>query len=104
MAEWWYNHKTGEVEEGPQSLGSERDGPFASREEAARAPEIARSGRGRGPLRTSAIADATSPCSALGGRLVAVSVIRPCESGPRLRRARAVGTVRYFGSRTQVGT
>lgn len=41
MAEWWYNHKTGEVEEGPQSLGSERDGPFASREEAARAPEIA---------------------------------------------------------------
>ena len=41
MAEWWYNHRTGEVEEGPQSLGSERDGPFASREEAARAPEIA---------------------------------------------------------------
>jgi hypothetical protein len=41
MAEWWFNHKTGEVEEGPQSLGSERDGPFASREEAARAPEIA---------------------------------------------------------------
>ena len=41
MAEWWFNHKTDEVEEGPQSLGSERDGPFASREEAARAPEIA---------------------------------------------------------------
>ena len=41
MAEWWFNHKTGEVEEGPQSLGSDRDGPFASREEAARAPEIA---------------------------------------------------------------
>lgn len=41
MTQWWYNHKTGEVEEGPQSLGSERDGPFASREEAARAPEIA---------------------------------------------------------------
>lgn len=41
MTDWWYNHKTGEVEEGPQSLGSDRDGPFASREEAARAPEIA---------------------------------------------------------------
>lgn len=42
MIEWWYNRITGEVEEGPQSLGSERDGPFASREDAARAPEIAR--------------------------------------------------------------
>lgn len=41
MAEWWYNHVTGEVEEGPQSLGSDRDGPFASREDAERAPEIA---------------------------------------------------------------
>jgi hypothetical protein len=40
MTEWWYNNKTGEVEEGPQSLGSERDGPFATREDAARAPEI----------------------------------------------------------------
>ena len=40
--QWWYNHRTGEVEEGPQSLGSDRDGPYASREEAARAPEIAR--------------------------------------------------------------
>lgn len=38
---WWYNHKTGIVEEGPQSLGSDRDGPFATREEAERAPEIA---------------------------------------------------------------
>jgi hypothetical protein len=42
MSEWWYNHKTGEVEEGPQSLGSDRDGPYATREDAARAPEIAR--------------------------------------------------------------
>ncbi len=40
--QWWFNHKTGEVEEGRQSLGSDRDGPYASREEAARAPEIAR--------------------------------------------------------------
>jgi hypothetical protein len=39
--QWWYNHKTGEVEEGPQSLGSDRDGPFDSREDAARAPQIA---------------------------------------------------------------
>lgn len=42
MSEWWYNHRTGEVEEGPQSLGADRDGPYASREEAQRAPEIAR--------------------------------------------------------------
>jgi hypothetical protein len=42
MSEWWYNHVTGEVEEGAQSLGTDRDGPFASREEAARAPEIAK--------------------------------------------------------------
>lgn len=42
MTEWYYNHKTGEVEEGAQSPGPDRDGPYASREEAARAPEIAR--------------------------------------------------------------
>ncbi len=41
MTEWWYNHVTGEVEEGPQSLGIDRDGPFDTREEAERAPEIA---------------------------------------------------------------
>ncbi|MDA0289770.1 MAG: hypothetical protein O2828_04705 [Actinomycetota bacterium] len=40
--QWWFNHKTGEVEQGMQSLGLHRDGPFASREEALRAPEIAR--------------------------------------------------------------
>ncbi len=40
MTTWWYNHVTGEVEEGPQSLASDRDGPFNTREEAARAPEI----------------------------------------------------------------
>lgn len=40
MTEWWYNGKTGEVEEGAQSLALDRDGPFKSREEAARAPEI----------------------------------------------------------------
>ena len=39
---WWYNHKTGEVERGPQSLGMHRDGPFDSAEDAARAPEIAK--------------------------------------------------------------
>ena len=36
--QWWYNHKTGEVEQGPQSLGSDRDGPYASEAEARRAP------------------------------------------------------------------
>jgi hypothetical protein len=40
MAQWWYNDRTGEVEEGPQSLGIERIGPFDTREEALRAPEI----------------------------------------------------------------
>jgi hypothetical protein len=39
---WWYNHRTGEVEQGPQSLGLDRDGPYATREDAMRAPEIAR--------------------------------------------------------------
>ena len=41
MTEWFYNHTTGEVEEGRQSLGTELDGPYASKEDAARAPEIA---------------------------------------------------------------
>ena len=41
MTEWWYNNKTKQVEEGPQSLGSDRDGPYATREDAERAPEIA---------------------------------------------------------------
>jgi hypothetical protein len=40
MTEWYYNIRTGEVEEGKQSLASELDGPFATREEAARAPAI----------------------------------------------------------------
>ena len=40
--QWWYNHKTGEVERGRLSLGMHRDGPFATEEEAQRAPEIAR--------------------------------------------------------------
>lgn len=39
--QWWYNHRTGEVEQGRQSLSMDRDGPYASREEALRAPEIA---------------------------------------------------------------
>ena len=37
---YWYNTKTGQVEEGPQSLAVDRLGPFATRAEAARAPEI----------------------------------------------------------------
>ncbi|MGV8877162.1 MAG: methionine aminopeptidase [Rhodoglobus sp.] len=40
MTQWWFNHKTGEVEEGPQSLASDRDGPFDSREKAEQAPQI----------------------------------------------------------------
>lgn len=38
--EWWFNTKTNEVEEGPQSLGTDRLGPFETREDAARALEI----------------------------------------------------------------
>jgi uncharacterized protein YbaP (TraB family) len=40
MTQWWFNNKTGEVEEGAQSLGSDRDGPFATREDAANAKQI----------------------------------------------------------------
>ncbi|MCU1514525.1 MAG: methionine aminopeptidase [Microbacteriaceae bacterium] len=40
MAEWYYNIRTKEVEEGKQSLASDLDGPFDSREDAMRAPEI----------------------------------------------------------------
>ncbi|HRP99861.1 MAG TPA: methionine aminopeptidase [Terrimesophilobacter sp.] len=38
--EWWYNSRTGQVEEGPQSLAADRIGPFDTREDAERAPEI----------------------------------------------------------------
>lgn len=37
---YWFNSKTGEVEDGPQSLAVYRVGPFKTREEAARAPQI----------------------------------------------------------------
>ena len=37
---YWFNSRTGQVEEGPQSLSVDRIGPFATREEAARAEEI----------------------------------------------------------------
>ena len=37
---YWYNTRSGEVEEGPQSLSIDRLGPFATRAEAERAPEI----------------------------------------------------------------
>ncbi|QIM16580.1 methionine aminopeptidase [Leucobacter insecticola] len=37
---YWYNTRTGEVEDGPQSLSVDRVGPFQSREEAANAQEI----------------------------------------------------------------
>ena len=40
MTEWFYNIKTGEVEEGRQSVASDLDGPFTTREEAERAPQI----------------------------------------------------------------
>ncbi len=38
--EWWFNIKTGQVEDGPQSLGIDRIGPFKTREEALRANDI----------------------------------------------------------------
>ncbi|PTW91660.1 hypothetical protein C8A06_1393 [Microbacteriaceae bacterium MWH-Ta3] len=39
---WWYNHRTGEVEEGMLSPSIDRDGPYDTYEDARRAPEIAR--------------------------------------------------------------
>ncbi|MDI2097986.1 SPOR domain-containing protein [Ruicaihuangia caeni] len=40
MAEFWYNTRTHEVEEGKLSPSVDRAGPFETAEEAARAPEI----------------------------------------------------------------
>ncbi len=37
---YWFNTRTGAVEEGPQSLSIDRVGPFKTREEAERATEI----------------------------------------------------------------
>ena len=37
---FWYNTRTGEVEEGPQSLGLDRVGPFDTYEEAAHATHL----------------------------------------------------------------
>lgn len=37
---YWYNTRTGQVEDGPQSLSVDRIGPFTTREEASRAPEV----------------------------------------------------------------
>jgi len=37
---FWFNERTGEVEEGPQSIALYRIGPFETREEAARALDI----------------------------------------------------------------
>lgn len=42
MADFYYNLDTQQVEEGPQSPGSELMGPYATREEAAHALETAR--------------------------------------------------------------
>ena len=38
--EFWFNSQTGQVEVGPQSLALHRLGPFKTREEAERAPDI----------------------------------------------------------------
>lgn len=37
---YWYNTRSGEVEAGPQSLSIDRIGPFSTRAEAERAPEV----------------------------------------------------------------
>ena len=39
---FWYNLVTGEVEQGFESPAIDRAGPFATREEAAKAPELLR--------------------------------------------------------------
>lgn len=38
--QFWFNSQTGQVEVGPQSLALHRLGPFKTREEAEKAPEI----------------------------------------------------------------
>jgi hypothetical protein len=40
MTQWWYNTRTGEVEEGMISPAIDRAGPFDTREEALRAPAL----------------------------------------------------------------
>ncbi|WP_028245520.1 hypothetical protein [Pseudoclavibacter soli] len=39
---YWFNTRTHEVEDGPQSLATDRIGPFATEEEARNALEIVR--------------------------------------------------------------
>ena len=39
MTEYWYNDRTGEVEEGPQSSAVDRIGPFPTRQQAEHALE-----------------------------------------------------------------
>lgn len=40
--QWWFNRRTGEVEEGTVLGGLHLDGPYSSREDAMRSVEIAR--------------------------------------------------------------
>jgi hypothetical protein len=40
QVQFWFNSQTGQVEVGPQSLALHRLGPFKSREEAEKAPDI----------------------------------------------------------------
>lgn len=42
MGDYWFNVKTGQIEQGHQSPGANLMGPYDSAEEAARAYEIAR--------------------------------------------------------------
>ena len=39
---WWYDPRSGNVEEGMMPHGKHRDGPYRTRDDALRAPEIAR--------------------------------------------------------------
>lgn len=39
---WWYDPRSGSVEEGMMPRGRHRDGPYRTRDDALRAPEIAR--------------------------------------------------------------
>lgn len=41
--QWWFNLRTQKVERGPGAPNAERLGPFASEQEAAEAPDRARS-------------------------------------------------------------
>ena len=59
---YWYNTRTGQVEDGPRSLGVDRLAPFATADEAARALQIVEE-RARQWAREDAVEEQQGPSS-----------------------------------------